>query len=1352
MDDQLTSDFPEASPGIGPDPAAARAGILDGDVATNGNALEGALGRAPLASLLHIASEISGQVNAILDPDELLNTVIPLLKEGFSLYYAHVYVLDEASRELRLRAGYGEAGQEMLRRGHRIPLDAERSLVARAARTREPVVVNDVRSNPAFLPNLLLPDTRAEVALPMVVGDRVLGVFDIQDDVVGAFPPVQVDVFFTLVGQIATALQNAQYVDRIAQNLLETQTRYEVGQALAIPETQDEVLDAMLAEAQAVEDMAVAIVTVDRNVEQPTLVVERVAVNNSAVDLPGLALDSRTVAESSSYYGPVADAASFYAPDVAEDARLAPDFRAELVAHGVASLLVQRLISGDETFGLLVGASGEVAAFSEALVLRYEVLGAQGSLALQQARMRDDLSLTQFSVDHAPAAIFWIRPDGSFHTVNETACELLGYARAELLALPSIGALDPNMIPNVWAVHWRRVKQDRRFVLETEYRTKDGRLIPMEVTANYLAYGDQEFNCIFARDISERKQAEVARERFTVQLRTAADIAEQIGAILDPDELLETVIPLMKERFDLYHTHVYTVEGDDLVLRSGYGRIGRIMVQQGHTISRHHPRSLVARAARTREAVVVEDVTTAPDFLPNMLLPNTKSEVAVPIVIGDQLLGVFDVQSDRLEAFTEADVDVFRTFSGQLANALYGAMLFGQQAATQQELRNAAETVRAIFDAMTEGILVTDMMGRITDANEAALALFGYETREDLLGHSAMELVTKSGWSRMAENLRAALDTGRGQVQEYTMLRRDGDTFDGEQSTALLWDSDGEPRGMVSITRDITERKRSAREIARFQALAENAVDAIMMADFAGQITYANPASCELFGYDPVPEAMLGKHLAHFWPDSEVATLLQEVLPAAGGAGWQGEVLQKRRDGETFEAALTFFAVQGQKGEPLSAATIIRDVSDRKAAEQELLRFTVQQRTAAEVSAQVNAILDPTKLLEAVVPLVQGRFELYHVHVYTLDRDAQELVMQVGSGEAGRKLRQMGHRIGLRQEPSLVAKAARTRETILVEDVTQAPDHLPNPLLPYTRSEIAIPLITGDRVIGVLDVQDDAPGRFTESDIDVLSTLATQIAIALRNAQYFEELQDVAARLREVDRLKSEFLANMSHELRTPLNSILGYAEVMLMGIDGDLTPDMEEDVNAIFENGQQLLRLINDILDLTKIEAGRMTLNKESLAVLPLLEQAKSHNMGLLHKHPKPVEVIVSSAPELPLIEADPVRFAQVLNNLVSNAIKFTDEGQVEIQASYNSETDRLYIDVADTGVGISEEDLVELFERFHQVDGSSTRRAEGTGLGLAISRHLVQMHGGDLSVVSELGVGSTFTIAMPVIHSDPA
>lgn len=424
---------------------------------------------------------------------------------------------------------------------------------------------------------------------------------------------------------------------------------------------------------------------------------------------------------------------------------------------------------------------------------------------------------------------------------------------------------------------------------------------------------------------------------------------------------------------------------------------------------------------------------------------------------------------------------------------------------------------------------------------------------------------------------------------------------------------------------------------------------------------------------------------------------------------------------------------------------LLNQVSEQNRA---LTRFTTQIRTAADLGQRLTTIHEPAELLHETVELIQTRFGFYHVHIYLLDEEREELVVDAGSGEVGTILRQEGHSIDLNAERSLVAQAARTRTSVVANDVSESPDYLANPLLPQTRAEIAVPLVVRDVTLGVLDVQDDTINRFTESDVRALNTLAGQVASALHTAQLFEEVQKTAERLREVDRLKSEFLANMSHELRTPLNSIIGYAEILLMGLDGELDDETRKDVQAIYENGQHLLNLINDILDLAKIEAGHMTLDKQEVRLDTLLQEVKTSHVGVLQQKQKDLDLIVDVETAVPPIQADYARLNQVLNNLVSNAIKFTDSGEIRMRAS--TDNGWVCLEIEDTGAGISPEDQRHIFERFRQADGSKSRVAEGTGLGLAITQHLVEMHGGTIDLESELGIGSTFTIRLPLDDPD--
>jgi PAS domain S-box-containing protein len=707
-------------------------------------------------------------------------------------------------------------------------------------------------------------------------------------------------------------------------------------------------------------------------------------------------------------------------------------------------------------------------------------------------------------LDDLQVGVLLYGPQEEILLSNQRALDLLGRSDAQLLAAPNnpfghdIIQEDGTPFQSHPVTQAIATGQAQRNVVMGVYRPATASPVWLLVNAEPQFSNGKLYQVICSlNDITERKQ----ERRYTKQLRVAAEVSEQISAILEPERLLSVTVSLLQERFDLYHVHVYLLDQAQclLVMQIGSGEVGRQLRKDNHAISFDHEQSIVARVARSKQAVLINDTRTSATFLPNPLLPDTRSEVAVPLIVAGRLLGVLDVQDKQPNRFTQSDLDVFKTLAGGMGTALENARL--------------------------------------------------YDTR------------------RQAE-----------------------------------------------------------------QALRESAT---------------------------------------------------------------------------------------------------------------------QLHTAADLAQQINAILDLNELLAKTVALLQSRFNLYHVHIYLLDESTQQLVMHTGSGEVGQRLRQRGHAIPFSRQKSLVARAARKQEIVLVNEVRDEPAFMPNPLLPDTRSEVAVPLIVGDRVLGVFDVQDDKPQRFTPSELDVLRTLAGQVATAIQNARLFEQVQQsldetqrTAERLRELDRLKSEFLASMSHELRTPLNSIIGYSEIILMGLNGPLNEEMTEDIEAIRNSGQHLLHLINDILDLAKIEAGRMTLGYEDVEISGVLDQVRVSHLALLHD--KPVELLIEMGQNVPPIEADRLRLNQILTNLVTNAIKFTEKGIVRLHTTYDDGW--VQIAVQDEGIGMKESDLGTIFEQFRQVDGSNTRRAGGTGLGLAITNHLIQLHGGTISVESELDKGSTFFIRLPV------
>jgi signal transduction histidine kinase len=445
-------------------------------------------------------------------------------------------------------------------------------------------------------------------------------------------------------------------------------------------------------------------------------------------------------------------------------------------------------------------------------------------------------------------------------------------------------------------------------------------------------------------------------------------------------------------------------------------------------------------------------------------------------------------------------------------------------------------------------------------------------------------------------------------------------------------------------------------------------------------------------------------------------------------------------------------AVAGWKDIPPEAVELVNAIAEKVSAHIENLRlFELNEKrarelgTVAAVSTTASTVLDPDELLQQVVDLTKQRFNLYHAHIYLADKSWNTLLLASGAGEIGRQMVAEGHAIQMDAEKSLVARATRERHAVIVNDVRSEADFLPSVMLPETRAEMAVPMIVGDKVLGVFDVQSDTVGHFTDEDANIYTTLASQIAIALQNARLYMEQSATVVQLRELDRLKSSFLANMSHELRTPLNSILGFADVIIEELDGPLTETMSNDLKLIQKNGQHLLHLINDVLDMAKIESGRMNLNPERFRIHDLLEEVTSITSPLASEKNLALFIENDSDSSVELM-ADRTRLRQVMINLVNNAMKFTEKGEIRLRAFHHD--DLITVRVRDTGVGIPPDKLEVIFQEFTQVDTSTTRKGGGTGLGLPISRRLIEIHGGRLWAESTgvAGEGSTFFVELPI------
>ncbi len=411
----------------------------------------------------------------------------------------------------------------------------------------------------------------------------------------------------------------------------------------------------------------------------------------------------------------------------------------------------------------------------------------------------------------------------------------------------------------------------------------------------------------------------------------------------------------------------------------------------------------------------------------------------------------------------------------------------------------------------------------------------------------------------------------------------------------------------------------------------------------------------------------------------------------------------------------------------------------------ELMRSVSELQVLNEVGQAVSSSLDLETVLSTVIARAVRLADADSGTLYQFVETEGVFDPRANFGVSAEMIERLrGSRIGLGDGP--VGQCAVRRAPVQLTDVESAPRVSVLWSHDGIRAVIAVPLLRDERVTGALVIRRKVKGEFASSTVKLLQTLASQSVLAIENARLFKESQAKSEQLAEASKLKSQFLANMSHELRTPLNAIIGLAEMLLEDARALERAAEVEPLERVLRAAHHLLELINDILDLSKIEAGRMDLHLETFAIGALVADVATTMAAVVAKNGN--QLLVNCPPDIGEMHADATRIRQTLLNLMSNASKFTERGRVTIDVARlpaQGGDEEITIAVGDTGIGMSSEQLGRLFQEFVQADPSTTRKYGGTGLGLAISRHFCQMMGGDISVQSELGRGSTFTVRLP-------
>jgi signal transduction histidine kinase/HAMP domain-containing protein len=491
---------------------------------------------------------------------------------------------------------------------------------------------------------------------------------------------------------------------------------------------------------------------------------------------------------------------------------------------------------------------------------------------------------------------------------------------------------------------------------------------------------------------------------------------------------------------------------------------------------------------------------------------------------------------------------------------------------------------------------------------------------------------------------------------------------------------------------------------------------------------------------EPDSEFPLGKSLQKLGGHrTTLATpLLREGVPL-------GAILIRRQEVRPFSdkqiKLLETFADQAVIA--IENVRLFRELEERTL---DLSRSVEELRALGEVGRAVSSTLDVETVLNTIVSRASQLAGADGCSIYEYDERTSEFRLRAAHNFDPAFVETV-RAMPLRRGEGVMGRAAETREPIQIPDIA-APGAYQSRLRDFLigagyRALLSVPLLREDEIIGSLSLTRKAPGEFPAEVVELLKTFATQSALALQNARLFQELEEKSRQLEVANRHKSEFLANMSHELRTPLNAVIGFSEVLLERMFGDVSDKQEEYLQDILASGRHLLSLINDILDLSKIEAGRTELELTDFHLPQAIDNAVTLVRERATRRGITLEVAVDG--RLGALRGDERKMKQVLLNLLSNAIKFTPEGgRVEIRAV--AADGMVEMSVSDTGVGIAPEDQEAVFEEFRQVGGDSAKKHEGTGLGLTLSRKFVELHGGKIWVKSQVGQGSSFTFTLPL------
>ncbi len=1239
------------------------------------------------AAQLQLIRDISHRVLSILDADTLLQQAVELIRSRFGYYFVGVLLVDETGEFLVAKANSFPFAQVEKTPILRLRIGSE-GITGHVAATGRPYMSNDVLRDPLYVPDDSLPDVRAELAVPISAGGRVIGVLEIDSDRPHAFDEDSLFVAQSLADQLAIGLENARLFAAATRRVAELEAVHEaslvVTSTLDLQTVLDVILEKVLELLPGVQDAHIFLYR-----------------DGKLTFGSALYADGRP--RSKPWAEPRPEGLTYTVARRGE-AIIVPDMQNHPLFAGApadwkGSIVGLPLKIGERVVGVMTVAYHQPRSMPEAEMRALRLLADQAAIAIENARLFDLERQSRLKLQHLQTtvanlsaelhvdvllekiveeAVRIFNADASSLMLWDAGHEALvikaGYGLSEEYmrrqrivkevvkkAAQEMGRLSPQYIPNLVEQPFGDPDLVRQEGIYSLLSIPFGREQRVDGVLNIYSKGQPRRFTASEMELAEIFGAYaavmIANAKLYQETEAHAREMEALAAVgraaasLDLDEVLYKGLSALVgvRNFERVHVRLLDHARGELWLHPALQDQFPSRARESIPLEK----GICGRVAQTGKPLRVGDVRRFPGYIASY--PDTRSEMAVPLQAGKRIIGVLDVQSTRLHAFSEDDERFLLTLAGQLSTVLENARLFDE---SQQRVRE--------LTALTQ---VSQALNKAADLN------------------TILDIVLE---------------------EAFALLK-------GREGSIILIDPP---------------------DSNRLRIVAERGLGREVVEAFNNRPVYAHEGTYR--------RALMSGHIVEVADTSADPDFLRDVGSRATSI--TNVPLMTDR------GAIGLIAIEGLPQDD-TTRRLLMALADMAAVaiDKERLRLETSDRLAEvttlyTLATQITSSLSLETVLESIVTILKLTLDCRACCIFLLDSKGEYLQLEAASGLDQRWKGVARLRVG----EGISGQVVVEQHPIYVPDTLMEPDFIF--FDPRIRSLLVVPLIVRNKTIGTLSIDDWKPNAFQE-EARLLTIAAAQAAVAIENAQLYESLQEsytslaqAYEELQHLDRLKSELVQNISHELRTPLTFIRGYVELLQDGDMGELNEEQQAAIDIVAAKAEMLSKLVDDIISLQRTTRSqdfeRLDLAEMGHAAVQAA-QAAAGEMGITLQKEIPVS--------LPPVLGDRQRLLQVFDNLLGNALKFSDPGDT-VTVRIFQDGNYIRTEVEDTGIGIPADQLHRIFDRFYQVDGTTSRRHGGTGLGLAIVKQIVEDHGGEVGVESELGKGSLFYFTIPLAGDESA